>query len=70
MEKIFNCVKNDSGVSMSWMEGKRRNDEHFSFSELETMRIRVPDLISNPERFRIDLQEHKIYVSQVGRGPY
>jgi hypothetical protein len=55
---------------MDWMEGKQKNNEHFSLSELETMRIRVPDLISNPELFRIDLQEHKIYVSQIGRGSY
>jgi hypothetical protein len=53
---------------MDWMDGKRKTREHFTFPELEVMRIKVPDLISNPERFRIDLQEHKIYVSQVGRG--
>jgi len=53
---------------MDWMEGKRKNNEHFSFTELETMRIRTRDLISNPELFRIDLQEHRIYISQVGRG--
>ena len=70
VEKIYNCIKTDTGVSMEWMEGKRKNSEHFTFAELETMRIKVPDLISNPELFRIDLQEHKIYVSQVGRGAY
>jgi len=70
VEKIYNCAKTDTGVSMDWMEGKRKNNEHFTLSELETMRIRVPDLISNPELFRIDLQEHKIYVSQLGRGSY
>jgi hypothetical protein len=70
VEKIYNCAKTDTGVSMDWMEGKQKNNEQFSLSELETMRIRVPDLISNPELFRIDLQEHKIYVSQIGRGSY
>lgn len=68
VEKIYNCMKTETGVSMDWMEGKRKNNEHFLLSELETMRIKVPDLISNPELFRIDLLEHKIYVSQVGRG--
>jgi hypothetical protein len=52
------------------MDGKRKNNEYFSFPELVEMRIKVPDLISNPELFRIDLQEHKIYVSQIGRGSY
>ena len=70
MEKIYNCIKTDTGVSMNWMEGQRKNNEHFTETELATMRIKVPDLISNPERFRLDLQEHKIYVSQFGRGSY
>jgi len=68
VEKIYNCQETDTGISMDWMEGKRKNNEHFSFTELETMRIRTRDLISNPELFRIDLQEHRIYISQVGRG--
>ena len=55
---------------MDWMEGKRKNPEHFTFPELETMRIPVGDLITDPMLFRIDLQEHKIYRSQVGRGSY
>ncbi|PKL64734.1 MAG: hypothetical protein CVV32_06520 [Methanomicrobiales archaeon HGW-Methanomicrobiales-3] len=70
MEKIYNCIQTDTGVSMEWMDGKRNIAEHFTFQELETMRIKVPDLITNPELFRIDLQEHKIYISQVGRGAY
>lgn len=70
MEKILNCVKTDTGVSLDWMDGRRKNNEHFLYRDLETMRIHVQDLISNPELFRIDLHEHKIYVSQVGRGSY
>ncbi len=70
VEKIYNCVQTETGVSMEWMEKKRKNIEHFTFQELETMRIKVPDLISNPELFRIDLQEHRIYISQIGRGAY
>ena len=70
MEKIYNCVKTNTGVSLDWMEGKRKNPEHFTFPELETMRIPVQDLIGDPVLFRIDLQEHKIYRSQVGRGSY
>jgi hypothetical protein len=50
------------------MEGKSEKQEFFSFAELEEMRIKVPDLIENPKLFRIDLQEHKIYLSQAGRG--
>jgi hypothetical protein len=68
VEKIYNSVQTDTGVSMDWMDGRRKTREHFSFSELESMRIKIPALISNPELFRIDLLEHKIYVSQVGRG--
>jgi hypothetical protein len=68
VEKIYNCVQNETGVSMDRMDGKRKISEQFSFPELESMRIKVPILLSNPELFRIDLQEHKIYVSQVGRG--
>ena len=70
MEKISNCVKNDTGVSMDWMEGKRKNTGHFAFPDLETMRIPVQELIDEPALFRIDLQEHKIYRSQIGRGSY
>jgi hypothetical protein len=70
VEKIYNSVQTDTGVSLDWMDGKRKNNEYFSFPELVEMRIKVPDLISNPELFRIDLQEHKIYVSQIGRGSY
>ncbi len=70
MEKIYNCQKTDTGVSLDWMEGKRKNHKHFLYPDLETMRIHIDDLISFPERFRIDLQERRIYVSQVGRGSY
>jgi hypothetical protein len=34
------------------------------------MRINVQDLIEHPDLYRIDLQEHKIYQSQVGRNAY
>jgi hypothetical protein len=70
VEKICNCVRTDTGVSLDWMDGKRKNNEHFSFPELAAMRIPIPDLISNPGLFRIDLQEHRIYVSQLGRSSY
>jgi len=70
VEKVYNCVMDENGVSLDWMDGSLKHNEHFSFSELETMRIKVHDLISSPELFRIDLQEHKIYVSQLGRGSY
>lgn len=70
MEKIYNCVKTDTGVSLDWMDGKRKKSEHFTFPELESMRIPVHDLIGDPVLFRIDLQEHKIYRSQAGRGSY
>ncbi|WAC05913.1 MAG: hypothetical protein OS112_04590 [Methanoregula sp.] len=67
MKNIYNCKKTETGVALVWREGKRENEEIFSFSELETMRIPVQDLLDHPELYRIDLQEHKIYVSQVGR---
>jgi len=70
VEKIYNCVRTNTGVSLDWMDGRRTNPEHFTFPELETMRIPVQDLIGDPGLFRIDLQEHKIYRSQVGRGSY
>ena len=70
VEKIYNCVKTNTGVSLDWMEGKQNNPEHFTFPELETMRIPVHDLISVPVLFKIDLQEHQIYRSQAGRGSY
>jgi hypothetical protein len=68
MENIFKCKKTDTGVTLVRMEGKSEKQEFFSFAELEEMRIKVPDLIENPKLFRIDLQEHKIYLSQAGRG--
>jgi hypothetical protein len=70
VEKISNCVKNETGVSLDWMEGKRKNTGHFGFPDLETMRIPVQELIDEPTLFRIDLQEHKLYRSQIGRGSY
>ena len=70
VEKILNCVKTETGVSLDWMEGKRKHSEHFSFPELESMRIRVTYLQTSPELFRIDLQEHKIYKSQAGRSSF
>ena len=69
-KKSHNCVKNDTGVSLDWMEGKRKNPEHFTFPDLENMRIPVQELIDDPALFRIDLQEHKMYRSQIGRGSY
>ena len=70
VEKIYNSTMKDNGVSLDWMEGKWMHNEHFSLPELEIMRIKVTDLISHPELFRIDLQEHKIYISQQGRSSF
>jgi hypothetical protein len=67
VEKIYKCTKTDAGVAMVWNEGKRENPEVFSFSELKEMRINVQDLIEHPDLYRIDLQEHKIYMSGGGR---
>jgi hypothetical protein len=67
VEHIYNCKKTDTGVALVWKEGKRENQEVFSFSELEGMRIHIQDLIEHPQEYRIDLQEHKIYRSQGGR---
>jgi len=70
VEKISNCIKTDIGVSLEWMDGMRKTSEHFTFPELESARIPVQELIAEPMLFRIDLQEHKVYRSQVGRGSY
>ncbi|MGD1004049.1 MAG: hypothetical protein ABR887_01360 [Methanoregulaceae archaeon] len=67
MENVYNCRKTEAGVALIWKEGKRENQEVFSFSELEEMRINVQELIEHPKEYRIDLQEHKIYRSQGGR---
>jgi hypothetical protein len=67
MKNVFKCKKNETGVTLVWMEGKQEKQEFFSFPELEEMRIKVPDLVEHPDLFRIDLQEHKIYLSQIGR---
>jgi hypothetical protein len=70
MNNIFNCKKTDSGVALVWREGKKENQELFSFPELAEMRINVQDMIEHPDLYRIDLQEHKIYRSQVGRSSF
>lgn len=67
MEKISSCKKTGTGVSMIWMEGKLGKEEFFTGRELEEMRIKVDDFLERPHLYRIDLQEHKIYVSQLGR---
>jgi hypothetical protein len=67
VKNVYNCKKTEAGVALVWQEGKKENQEVFSFSELEDMRINVQDLIDHPDLYRIDLQEHKIYQSQVGR---
>jgi len=70
VEKIYNSIIDDTGVFLDWHEGKWKHNEHFSFPELAMKRIKVLDLISNPELFRIDLEEHEIYISQLGRSSY
>jgi len=70
VKNIYNCKKTETGVALVWQDGKKENHEVFSFSELDDMRINVQDLIEHPEVYRIDLQEHKIYMSQVGRNAY
>ena len=70
MEKVSRCKKTDTGVKLIRMEGKRECEEFFSFQELGEMRINVQDLTEHPDLFRIDLQEHKIYLSQVGRSSF
>jgi hypothetical protein len=67
VKNVYNCKKTEAGVALVWQEGKKENQEVFSFSELEDMRINIQDLIDHPNLYRIDLQEHKIYQSQVGR---
>jgi hypothetical protein len=67
VKNVYNCKKTEAGVELVWQEGKKENNEFFSFSELKDMRINVQDLIEHPDLYRIDLQEHKIYQSQVGR---
>jgi hypothetical protein len=70
VKNISKCRKTDAGVTMVWLDGKKEIHEIFSFSELDAMRINVQDLIEHPDLYRIDLQEHKIYRSQVGRSAY
>ena len=67
MEKIVSCRKTGTGVAMIRMEGSVEKEEFFSFAELAVMRINAGELTDHPELYRIDLQEHKIYLSQVGR---
>jgi hypothetical protein len=47
--------------------GEIRKREFLSFPELEEMRTKVPDLVEHPALYRIDLKEHKIFLSQSGR---
>jgi hypothetical protein len=70
MENIYNCKKNETSITMVWRERIQENEERFSFPELEAMRIPIQGLLDNPELFRIDLHEHKIYRNQVGRSSY
>jgi hypothetical protein len=70
MKNVFKCKKTETGVTLVWMEGDVEKPEFFSFQELEGMRINVEELIGHPDLYRIDLQEHKIYLSQVGRSSY
>jgi hypothetical protein len=57
-------------MRLSWMDGKQEREEFFSSKELGEMRINVQELTEHPDLFRIDLQEHKIYLSQMGRSSY
>jgi len=70
VKNVSNCKKTETGVALVWQDGKKEKCEVFSFSELDEMRIDVQDLIEHPDLYRIDLQEHKIYRSQVGRSAY
>jgi hypothetical protein len=70
VKNVSNCKKTEAGVALVWQDGEKEKSEVFSFSELDDMRINVQDLIEHPDLYRIDLQEHKIYQSQVGRNAY
>jgi len=70
VKNVSDCKKTEAGVALVWQDGKKEKSEVFSFSELDDMRINVQDLIEHPDLYRIDLQEHKIYQSQVGRNAY
>jgi hypothetical protein len=52
------------------MGGKREKEEFFYFQEPGEMRINIQDLKAHPGLFRVDLQEHKIYLSQAGRSSF
>jgi hypothetical protein len=55
VEKIGNRARTVTGVTLHWMDGKLlRTIEHFPYPDLSGMRIPVPELLSNPELFRID----------------
>ena len=70
MKNVSDCKKTEAGVALVWQDGTKEKSEVFSFSELDDMRINVQDLIEHPDLYRIDVQEHKIYQSQVGRNAY
>jgi len=70
VEKICNCFKTYSGVGVDWMEGNRKNYRHFTHAELAAMMIRIPDLLRNPDLFRIDIPSNRIWLGQVGRGSF
>ena len=56
---IYTRGKTDTGVSLEWMKGKRRNPGTFTFPKLDILRITVQDLIGYPVLFGIALLEHK-----------
>jgi predicted RNA-binding protein len=70
MQTIISVKKTDTGVEVVWHENKQEMHDFFSDEEFNQMRIHVDDLIEHPTKYRIDLQEHKIYTSAKGGGSF
>jgi hypothetical protein len=70
MQTIISAKKTDTGVEVVWHENKKEMHDFFSGNEFNQMRIHVDDLIEHPTKYRIDLQEHKIYISAKGGGSF
>lgn len=60
MQEIINVGKKVRGVEVQYEGGTRILNEDFTYSELIDLRINALDLLDHPDRYLLDIHNHRI----------
>ncbi|MDG6256240.1 MAG: hypothetical protein QCH35_01435 [Methanomicrobiaceae archaeon] len=60
MQEIINVGKKVHGVEVQYEQSSQILAEHFSYGELIDLRINVLDLLDHPERYVLDIHNHRV----------